>query len=200
MADISTWKNLLPEARGQWLILNLTPSEGRALLTNSASCQTLWLDRRGTEDYAGQNSVTPGNERLPFADQMFDGVIARLKRPHAIQLISEISRVLQPLGTVWCLLENISIKEPMVRRRMEALHFEFRSFIAMPAVEHPWYILPADDIAVSRYFFLNILSSRHRTRRLAIALVRLMARAGGQRLLLGSISHRVIIGRKAPAA
>lgn len=200
MADISNWKNLLPEGRGQWLILNLTPSEGQALLTSSAAYQTLWLDRPGTEDHAGQNSAATSNMRLPFADQMFDGVIARLKRPHAIQLISEIHRVLRPLGTVWCLLDNISIKERMVRRRMKALHFEFRSFIAMPAVEHPWYILPADDIAVSRYFVLNLLSSRHRTRRLVITLVRLMARAGGLRLLLCSISHRVIIGRKAPAA
>ncbi len=199
MADISNWKNLLPEARGQWLIMNLTSSEGQALLPNSASYQTLWLDRPGTEDHAGRNSPTASNKRLPFADQMFDGVIARLKRPHAIQLISEIHRVLRPLGTACCLLENISIKEPMVRRRMKALQFEFRSFIAMPAVEHPWYILPADDIAVSRYFLLNILSSRHRRRRLAITLVRLMARAGWQRLLLRSISHRVIIGRKAPA-
>ncbi len=198
MADISNWKNLLPEAHGQWLIMNLTPSEGQALLTNSASYQTLWIDRPGTEDHAGGNSSTASNKRLPFADQMFDGVIARLKRPQAIQLISEIHRVLRPLGTACCLLENISIKERMVQRRMKALHFEFRSFIAMPAVEHPWYILPADDIAVSRYFLLNILSSRHRMRRLAITLVRLMARAGWQRLLLRSISHRVIIGRKAP--
>lgn len=199
MADISNWKYLLPRPQGQFLIINLSPAEYQVLLPDVAACQTLWIDRPETRESRQHRAATPvalADGQLPFADRMFDGVLARLKGPQTINLISEIHRVLRPLGLLFCLIENASIKEAALTRRLNALNVEYRSYIGMPSVNNPWYILPADDPAVSRYFFLNLLTSRHRTRRLAIGLVRRMAQWDRQYLLLRGISHRVVIGRK----
>ncbi|MDZ7263409.1 MAG: class I SAM-dependent methyltransferase [candidate division KSB1 bacterium] len=201
MADLSDWRHLLPRQCEHCLIINLPLDDVQGLVTDLSSCDRLWLDEAGQYPSSNRSAEKAAVTRieLPFTDEQFDGVIAQFTWRTGFQLLSEIHRVLRPGGTAFCHVKQAWLMGPLVQRWMNSLHFEYRCFFAMPSVENPWYILPADDHAVSGYFFVNILASRHRKRRLLIKLGRQMAKYVSQGLLLKCISHHVVIGRKSAA-
>jgi len=110
---------------------------------------------------------------------------------------SEVERFL--VKNIYPLLKDggfIFLKSDSDIMTLQDRFHNIRRYFSVPSFENPWFILPVDDPNVVRYFIMNMLSSRFRSRRIVIGSIRLLTLFGLHRLLLHWVHFHVIVAEK----
>lgn len=200
VSNIADWQYLISEHFARCLVIGFEPKKIEPLiskLTTNELIVTLIASRRKNKAEQNCLAVTAELSKLPFKNNQFGLIICRNQDQLNIQAIYNS---LANKGSIFLLIDRK--KNRLTRDRNKIAHYfsNMRSFFAVPSLENPWFIIPADDSNVIRYFILNMMSSRLRRRRLAIMVIRWITALGLHPLLLRFLPWQVIIGNKAGAA
>lgn len=207
MAGIHDWQYFFPLDKNRFLFIGDEPDHFMPFFSEARFKPAVLLTAKKTGVMESQHEarrIVADIANLPFKNRQFDGILCGvpdLSEQDILALLVKTHDLLDVAGVGFYFLKNRSIirrmKSSAVNSLLRNCFSEIRSYFSLPSFENPWYILPGDDAPAIRFYIENLLSSRFKSRRMAVHILRMLIKLGGENIVLNFLPWQVIVGKKA---